>query len=45
MSRYNLSHSLMTLGMKGFLKYSDLQETLLKESTCLEEFPIDGSRS
>ena len=29
MSGFNLFHSLMTLGMKEFLEYSDLQETVL----------------
>ena len=31
MSRSNLFLSLITSGMKEFLKYSDLQETILKE--------------
>ena len=41
----NLFHSSMTFGMKEFLKYSDLQETILKELTCRRELLIDGSRS
>ena len=31
MSGSNLPHSLMTLGIKEFLKYSDLQETVLDD--------------
>ena len=34
MSGSNLSHSLMILGMKEFLRYSDLQDTELNELTC-----------
>ena len=41
----NLFHSLMTLGMKDFLKYSKLQETVLNELTCRREFLIDGGKS
>ena len=41
----NLFHSLMTLGMKEFLKYSDLQETILKELTSRRELLIDVSWS
>ena len=33
MSGSNLFHSLMTLGMKEFLKYSDLREIVLNELT------------
>ena len=35
----------MNLGMKEFLKYSDLQETKLNELTCRPELLICGSRS
>ena len=45
MSGSNLFHSLMTLEMKEFLKYSDLQETVLSELTCQRELLIDDSRS
>ena len=45
MTGFNLFHSLMTLGMKEFLKYSDLQETVLNELTCQRELLIDGRRS
>ena len=31
--------------MKEFLKYPDLQETVLNELTCQREPLIDGSRS
>ena len=46
MSGSNLFHSLMTLGMKysDFLKYSDLQETVLNKLTCRRELLIDGSQ-
>ena len=30
--------------MKGFLKYLDLQETVLKGLACRRELPIDGSK-
>ena len=39
----NLFHLLMTFGVNGFLKYSDLQETTLKQLTCRRELLIDGS--
>ena len=42
MSGSSLFHSLMTLGMKEFLKYSDLQETVLNELTCRRELLIIG---
>ena len=45
MSGSNLFHSLVTLGMKELLKYSDLQETVLNELTCRRELLIGGSRS
>ena len=45
MSGSNLSHSLVTLGMKEFLKYSDLQETVLNKLTCRQERLIGGNRS
>ena len=41
----NLLHSLMTFGMKEFLKYSHLQETILNELTFRQELLIGGSRS
>ena len=41
----NLFHSLMTFGMKEFLKNSDLPETILNELTFRRELLIDGSRS
>ena len=41
----NLFHPIMTLGMKEFLKYSDLQETILNKLTCRRELLIDGSGS
>ena len=41
----NLFHSLITLGMKEFLKYLGLQETVLNELTCRRELLIDGCRS
>ena len=40
-----LFYSLMPFGMKEFLKYSDLQETILNELTFRRELLIDGSRS
>ena len=45
MSGSNLFHPVMTLGMKEFLKYSDLQETILNKLTCRRELLIDGSGS
>ena len=44
MSGSNLFYSLMTSGMKEFLKYSDLRETILNELTCRRELLIDGSK-
>ena len=38
MSGSNLFHSLMTLGMKEFLKYSDLQETVIDKLTRHQEW-------
>ena len=35
----------MKLGIKEFLKYSDLQETELNELTCRQELLVGGSRS
>ena len=35
----------MTLGMKEFLKYSDLQETKSNELTCRRELLNGGKRS
>ena len=43
MSGSNLFYLLMTSGMKEFLKYSDLQETILNELTCQQKLLIDGS--
>ena len=45
MPGFNLFHSLMTLGLKKLLEYSDLQETVLNELTCQQELLIDGSKS
>ena len=45
MSGSNLFHSLMTIGMKELLKYSDLQNAILNEVTCGRELLIDGNRS
>ena len=42
MSGSNLFHSLM-IGVKGFLKYSDLQETLLNKLTHGQE-PLTDCR-
>ena len=35
----------MKLGIKEFLKYSDLQETELNELKCRQELLVGGSRS
>ena len=35
----------MTLGMKEFLKYADLQETKLNELTCRWQLLKGGSKS
>ena len=45
MSAFSLFHSLMILGMREFLKYSDVQKTVLNELTCRRELLIDGSNS
>ena len=41
----NFFHSLMTFGMKEFMKSSHLQETKLNELTFRQELLIDGRRS
>ena len=45
MSAFSLFQSLMILGMREFLKYSDVQKTVLNELTCRRELLIDGSNS
>ena len=45
MSGCNLFHSLMTLRMKEFLEYSDLQETVLSDLARRQELLIGGSKS
>ena len=45
MAGSNLFHSLMTLGVKEFLKHSDLEEAVLNELTWPRELLNDGSKS
>ena len=42
---HSLFHSLITLGMKEFLKYSDSQETILNELPWRRELFSDGGES
>lgn len=44
MSDSNLYYSLITLGIKELLKYSDLKENVLNELTCQTEHLTDGSK-